>query len=360
MCSGELKLVIGTHALLSDNVVFNNLGLVITDEQHRFGVSQRSILQGKSEFPHVLVMSATPIPRTLALILMGDLDISAIDELPPGRQTVDTLVVNESHRQRLNSFIEKQVMAGRQVYIVCPSVEEKEDESDESTDREEMFFFDMDNNKETLPKLKSAVKFEEELREVVFPNLKTAFLHGKMNGREKDEVMRRFAVGEIDILVSTTVIEVGVNVPNATLMIVENAERFGLSQLHQLRGRVGRGAEKSYCVLVSDANGENARKRLEILRTVRDGYKIAQYDLELRGPGDFIAPVNETNASSTRQHGAFSFKLAGFCADTLLLDKAFSVAKEVVEIDPELKKKENEGLNSALGRVSEISTLGIN
>ena len=356
LASGELKMVVGTHALLSDKVNFNELGLVITDEQHRFGVAQRSGLQDKAAFPHVLVMSATPIPRTLALILLGDLDISVIDELPPGRQTVDTLVVGEAHRDRLNRFIEKQVESGRQVYIVCPSVENTEEEEIGG----DIITFDFDHYGEPLPKLKSAIDLEEELRTKIFPTLKTAFVHGKMSGKDKERIMKSFAEGEIDILVSTTVIEVGVNVPNATLMIVENADRFGLSQLHQLRGRVGRGSEKSYCVLVSDAKGENARKRLEIMRTVKDGYKIAQQDLEIRGPGDFISPSQSGDSGSARQHGAFDFKLAGFCTDALLLERIFKIAGEIIEADPLLKSPENANLSRAVITSAEMGTRGVN
>ncbi|MBR2474448.1 MAG: ATP-dependent DNA helicase RecG [Clostridia bacterium] len=356
--SGELKLVVGTHALISQNVEFDNLGLVITDEQHRFGVAQRTSLQNKTAYPHVLVMSATPIPRTLALILLGDLDISVIDELPPGRQTVDTYVVGEAYRARLNAFIGKQVNAGRQVYIVCPSIEAKE-ETDEEISEEDILTFDLDVKKENMPKLKSAVEYEQNLRNNVFPSFNTAFVHGKMSGKEKDSVMKRFNDGEIDILVSTTVIEVGVNVPNATLMIIENAERFGLSQLHQLRGRVGRGAEKSYCILVSDSSGENARKRLEIMKTVSNGYKIAEQDLEIRGPGDFISPISGPSGSA-KQHGAFGFKLAGFCSDSLMLEKVFKIAQETVINDPELKRQENVSIAAALSAGIGLGISGVN
>lgn len=342
--NGELKLVVGTHALISDKVEFQNLGLVITDEQHRFGVMQRATLQSKGETPHVLVMSATPIPRTLALILLGDLDISVVDELPPGRQTVDTLVINETHRERLYGFIDKQIGLGRQVYIVCPSVEVKDDEA-EAEQLEMISFFDA--SAEKLPKLKSAVDYAAALQNKVFPQYRVAFLHGRMKGKEKDSVMSEFAAGQIDILVSTTVIEVGVNVPNATLMIVENAERFGLSQLHQLRGRVGRGNEKSYCVLVSEANGENARKRLEVMHSVSNGYEIAKYDLEMRGPGDFIA-----SSQGARQHGAFSFKLAGLCSDTLLLDKVFKLAEETLDTVSVFDNTEYSALAKAVLNVS--------
>ncbi len=338
--NGDLKLVVGTHALISDKVEFENLGLVVTDEQHRFGVMQRATLQSKGTTPHVLVMSATPIPRTLALILLGDLDISVVDELPPGRQVVDTLVVNEMHRQRLYGFIDKQVELGRQVYIVCPSVEAKEEEEEAG----EMYNF-FEPVYEKMPKLKSAVDYAKTLQNSVFPNRIVAFLHGKMKGKEKDAIMTAFANGEIDILVSTTVIEVGVNVPNATLMIVENAERFGLSQLHQLRGRVGRGNEKSYCVLVSDSNSENAQKRLEVMKNVSSGYEIAKYDLQMRGPGDFIS-----SSGGARQHGAFSFKLAGLCSDALLLDKAFRTAEEILSEEKILENEEYFALADAISK----------
>jgi ATP-dependent DNA helicase RecG len=299
-------------------------------------------------------MGATPIPRTLALILMGDLDISNVDELPPGRQKVDTLLVGEEHRERLNGFISKQVAEGRQVYIVCPSVEIKTDDGEEVSGND-IISFDFSDTDEPLPMIKSAVQYEQELRTKIFPNLKTAFIHGKMKGKEKDAIMKSFADGEIDILVSTTVIEVGVNVPNATLMIVENAERFGLSQLHQLRGRVGRGKHKSYCVLVSDATGANAKSRLEIMRSTSDGYAIAQKDLELRGPGDFIA-----SSEGARQHGGGGFRLAGFCADSLLLDKVFKIANETVNNDSQLTDSEKERVISYANKQNGVGVLGLN
>ncbi len=342
--SGEINLIIGTHALLSEGVRFSRLGLVITDEQHRFGVMQRALLTQKGESPHVLVMSATPIPRTLALILCKDLDISVIDQLPPGRQKVDTLLVGEKHRSRMNGFISEQVKAGRQVYIVCPTVESKEEREEENAG--EVLYFDFrDSERESLPELKSAVDYEKDLRENVFPHFKTAFLHGRMSGKEKTRIMTEFSRGEIDILVSTTVIEVGVNVPNATLMIVENAERFGMSQLHQLRGRVGRGSEKSYCILVSDAKGEKARKRLEVMKNTSDGYTIAKYDLEMRGPGDFVS----LSGQSARQHGEMGFKIAGLCTDTELLNKCFDAANELYRLDPELSLPEHALLKETIG-----------
>ncbi len=290
-------LVIGTHALIEDKVEFSDLGLVITDEQHRFGALQRAALSEKGgEGVHTLVMSATPIPRTLSLVMYGDLDISVIDEMPKGRQTVDTFAVGESYRERLNKFIRKQVEEGHQVYIVCPAVGDGDGEEDEDG-------FEDGGGAD----LKSAVEYAKELSENVFPDIAVGFVHGKMKGAEKDAVMREFSAGKIKILVSTTVIEVGVNVPNATLMVVENAERFGLSQLHQLRGRVGRGSAKSYCVLVSDAAGTDTRagERLLTMRREHDGFRIAERDLEQRGPGDFL-PQNGV----VRQSGSFGFTLA--------------------------------------------------
>ena len=324
--------VIGTHALIAEGVEISNAGVLVTDEQHRFGVAQRATLSKKGERAHVLVMSATPIPRSLALIMYGDLDLSKINEMPKGRQRVDTFVVDENYRPRLNGFIEKQVADGGQVYIVCPAVEEKEiEESGEITLAE----FGMP--KEELPPLKAAVQFSEELS-AALPNLKIAFLHGRMKGAEKDEIMKQFALGNIDVLVSTTVIEVGVNVPRATLMVVENAERFGLAQLHQLRGRVGRGSRKSYCVLVSDSKGENARERLETMKKEYDGFKIAEKDLILRGPGDFIKGSNDP---LVRQSGGLKFKLADMSEDAGVLSDAYDAAKELIAQSPDLSNNEN-------------------
>ena len=324
--------VIGTHALIAEGVEISNAGVLVTDEQHRFGVAQRATLSKKGERAHVLVMSATPIPRSLALIMYGDLDLSKINEMPKGRQRVDTFVVDENYRPRLNGFIEKQVAEGGQVYIVCPAVEEKEvEESGEITLAE----FGM--SKEELPPLKAAVQFSEELS-AALPNLKIAFLHGRMKGAEKDEIMKQFALGNIDVLVSTTVIEVGVNVPRATLMVVENAERFGLAQLHQLRGRVGRGSRKSYCVLVSDSKGENARERLETMKKEYDGFKIAEKDLILRGPGDFIKGSNDP---LVRQSGGLKFKLADMSEDAGVLSDAYDAARELIAQSPDLSNNEN-------------------
>lgn len=326
----RLQVVIGTHALLSDGVSFAAPGVVVTDEQHRFGARQRALLFEKNHAcAHLLVMSATPIPRSLALVLYGDLDISKIDEMPPGRQRVDTFAVDESYRPRLDAFIQKQILTGGQVYVVCPSVEEQENEADEFALSELLYESDMP--KETLP-LKAAVTYAKELQ-ARFPQFRVAFLHGRMKPAEKDEVMRSFACGEIHILVSTTVIEVGVNVPNACLMIVENAERFGLSQLHQLRGRVGRGSRKSYCVLVSDTESEKSRARLDTMRTTYDGYAIAEQDLLLRGPGDFLGLADD---HSVRQSGGMTFRLADAREDTVLLTDATADARALLSVDPSL------------------------
>ena len=334
--SKRTDVVIGTQALLSEGVRFALPGLVITDEQHRFGVNQRALLAEKNNNSHVLVMSATPIPRSLALVMYGDLDLSVIDEMPKGRQRVDTFAVDESYRERLNGFIEKQVSEGGQVYVVCPTVEAQEDEE---TDLE---LGDVDSlgnifeEAKTKPKLKSAVEFSRELGEQ-FPNLRVAFLHGKMKSREKEDIMKAFSEGNTDILVSTTVIEVGVNVPNASLMIVENAERFGMSQLHQLRGRVGRGARKSYCILVSeDAKKETpAGERLRTMKECYDGYNIAEKDLEMRGPGDFLRGNRD---ASVRQSGGVRFRLAELCDDTGLLSAAFAEAKSLLLEDSDLSE----------------------
>ncbi len=338
---GTIDVIIGTHALITDKVEFSRLGLIITDEQHRFGVAQRAVLKDRSKNAHMLVMSATPIPRTLALALYGDLDISRITEMPKGRMKVDTFVVNEEYRTRLNSFIEKQVAIGGQCYIVCPSIEKSEDEIGGiiSEGLSPGAFVDTDRLK-----LKNAVDYAEDLKKAL-PKLKIAVLHGRMKNAEKDEVMNAFAKGEIDVLVSTTVIEVGVNVPNASLMIVENAERFGLSQLHQLRGRVGRGTRKSYCVLVSDINSEKSRARLEVMRTTYDGFEIADKDLMLRGPGDFFSSNSDY---SLRQSGGFEFKLAKLCDDNTLFEAAFSSAKGIVNIDRDLSLEEHKGLKESL------------
>ena len=344
IADGEIDLVIGTHALLTETTVFDRLGLVVTDEQHRFGVAQRAELghtDREGYTPHVLVMSATPIPRTLALILYGDLSLSVLDELPPGRQRVDTFVVDDSYRARLNAFIDKQVKEGGQVYIVCPSIERREEEEEG-----DLLRFAPDGSVEMnleSPGLVSATDLRDHLANEVFPQYEVGLIHGKMKGREKDEVMRRFERGELPILVSTTVIEVGVNVPNASLMIVENAERFGLAQLHQLRGRVGRGKRKAYCVLVSSSKAETARERLAVMKTTYDGYRIAEHDLKLRGPGDYFPSKN----GGARQHGSGGMAL---CLDMPLLKKAIKAAEQTLETDPALEERDNRYACEAMRR----------
>ena len=308
LTSGEIDFAIGTHALISDSVTYADLGLVITDEQHRFGVAQRTALAEKGERPHTLVMSATPIPRTLALILYGDLDVSVIDQLPPGRKPVETYAVTSAYYPRLYAFIRRQAEAGRQVYIVCPMVSENDELPDER---------------------KAATEYARKLQTEIFPDLKIACVHGRMKAREKDAVMSAFAAGETQILVSTTVIEVGVDVPNASLMVVENAERFGLSQLHQLRGRVGRGQHQSYCVLVSDNRNDETRQRLRVMTKTTDGFRIAEEDLRLRGPGDFFG---------VRQHGLPGLRIADIGCDTRLLTEAQSAAEALLAEDPSLTR----------------------
>ncbi len=346
--SGEIDIVIGTHALISDNVDFANLGLVITDEQHRFGVGQRAKLKEKSKSAHLLVMSATPIPRTLALAMYGDLDISRITDMPKGRQRVDTFVVNEEYRTRLNDFIAKQVSLGGQCYVVCPAVESHEECDDPFICNYETGEIISQNSLN----LKNVVDFSEEIKKAL-PHISVEYLHGKMKGQEKDKIMDRFSNGEINVLVSTTVIEVGVNVPNASLMIVENAERFGLSQLHQLRGRVGRGKRKSYCVLVSDINSKKSKERLEIMKTTYNGFEIAEKDLQLRGPGDFFSSVSNDNL---RQSGGFEFKFSSMCNDHDLFTSAFSTAKAIVSIDPDLTLPEHQSLKAEIDRMLNVSS----
>lgn len=315
--NNEIDILIGTHALIEDKVEFNNIGLVITDEQHRFGVMQRSKLSLKGANPDILVMTATPIPRTLALILYGDLDISIIDELPPGRQPIETIAIEKSKRDRAyNNLVRREVESGRQVYIVCPLVEESE-----------------------AIEAKSAVELVEELRAEYFHDLRLGLLHGKMKSSEKDEVMRLFKNKEIDILVSTTVIEVGVNVPNATLMIIENAERFGLAQLHQLRGRVGRGSHKSYCVLIYDSKTDVCRQRMAIMEETNDGFKISEKDLEIRGPGEFFG---------TRQHGLPELKVANLFKHIKILKLAQQEARYILGEDNNLQLKENMALKKEI------------
>ena len=297
--NGQCRIVVGTHALLTDSTVFQNLGLVVADEQHRFGVAQRARLAEKGNAPHLLVMSATPIPRTLALLMYGDLDVSIIDELPPGRECVDTFLVGESYRSRINAFIRKQVEAGHQCFVVCPAVEENEELG-----------------------LKAATVWAETLQKTVFPDLRIALLHGQMKASEKEAAMASFARGEADVMVATTVIEVGVDVPNATLMVIEDADRFGLSQLHQLRGRVGRGGSKSYCILTTRSKNTETVQRLKALCKTTDGFKIAEEDLKLRGPGDFFG---------SRQSGLPAFRVADLSFDLAALKQAQQASIDWIE-----------------------------
>ena len=307
--NGEIDILIGTHALIEDNVVFKNLGLVVTDEQHRFGVKQRSKIASKAEEPDIIAMSATPIPRTLALILYGDLDISIIDELPPNRKTIETYAVRKNMEERVNNFVKKQIDEGRQAYIVCPLVEENEE-----------------------MELKSVLELAEKYQKEVFNDYKVAYIHGKMKAKEKDEIMEKFKNGEIDILIATTVIEVGVNVPNSSIMVVENAERFGLAQLHQLRGRVGRGEYQSYCILKYEGKSETTRQRMKVMCETNDGFVISEKDLELRGSGDFFG---------TEQHGLPEFKIANLFEDMPILKEVQNLSFKIMKDDPELEKKEN-------------------
>ena len=310
--NGEIDIIIGTHSLLEENVVFNNLGLVVTDEQHRFGVRQRSTIASKGKNPDVLVMTATPIPRTLALILYGDLDISIIDELPPNRKKIDTFAVRKSMEERVNNFIKKQIDEGRQAYIVCPLVEESEE-----------------------IEAKSVLELAEKYKNEIFKEYRVEYLHGKMKPKEKDEIMQRFKDGEIDILISTTVIEVGVDVPNSNIMVIENAERFGLAQLHQLRGRVGRGEYKSYCILKYQGNSEIIRKRMQVMQDTNDGFIISEKDLELRGSGEFFG---------TKQHGIPEFKVANLFEDIKLLKLVQSLTEKILQEDSNLELDKNKRL----------------
>ena len=319
IAAGEIDLAIGTHALLSEATSFCNLGLVITDEQHRFGVGQRSALSSKGKDPHLLVMSATPIPRTLALLMYGDLDVSILDELPPGRETVDTFLVGESYRARINAFIRRQVAEGHQCFVVCPAVEENEDLG-----------------------VKAATVWAETLQQTVFPDLRIALLHGQMKGAEKEAAMASFARGEADVMVATTVIEVGVDVPNATLMVIEDADRFGLSQLHQLRGRVGRGKSKSYCILTSHNRNTETLQRLKALCKTTDGFKIAEEDLKLRGPGDFFG---------SRQSGLPTFRVANLSCDLQTLKDAQAASAEWIDTYGTSDAPEAAALRSRIGEL---------
>ena len=320
LADGGIELLIGTHAVISDDVRFHRLALVVTDEQHRFGVGQRERLQQKgAQRPHVLVMSATPIPRTLALILYAELDISVIDELPPGRRPVRTIHVDSTYRERLYGFVKKQAQEGRQAYIICPRAED-----------------------ETESELKSVGQLCAELAQGYLKGLRVECIYGRMAKKKKDELMRAYAAGEIDALVSTTVVEVGVNVPNATVMVIENAERFGLAQLHQLRGRVGRGAAQSYCILVSDADAGTAAERLEIMTKTNDGFKISQKDLELRGPGEFFGD---------RQSGLARFKIADLMTDMRVVQQSQAALQRILERDPRLETPENAALKAAVDKL---------
>ena len=319
IAAGEVDLAVGTHALLSEATKFQNLGLVITDEQHRFGVGQRAALSGKGKDPHLLVMSATPIPRTLALLMYGDLDVSILDELPPGREAVDTFLVGESYRARVNAFIRKQVAEGHQCFVVCPAVEENEELG-----------------------IKAATVWAETLHQTVFPDLRIALLHGQMKGAEKEAAMASFARGEADVMVATTVIEVGVDVPNATLMVIEDADRFGLSQLHQLRGRVGRGKAKSYCILTSHNRNPETLQRLKALCKTTDGFKIAEEDLKMRGPGDFFG---------SRQSGLPTFRVANLSFDLQLLKDAQEASARWIDREGTADAPEAEALRARIGEL---------
>ena len=323
IASGQAQLIIGTHALLTDTTQFARLGLVIADEQHRFGVAQRSALSAKGSDPHLLVMSATPIPRTLALLMYGDLEVSIINELPPGREPVDTFLVGESMRARVNAFIRKQVAEGHQCYVVCPAVEEAEELN-----------------------IKAAETWAQTLQQTVFPDLRIALLHGQMKGSEKEAVMAAFSRGEADVLVATTVIEVGVDVPNATLMVIEDADRFGLSQLHQLRGRVGRGKAKSFCILTSRNKNEQTLARLKALCKTTDGFQIAEEDLALRGPGDFFG---------ARQSGLPAFRVANLSCDLETLKQAQIASAQWIEVHGTEDTPEAQALRARVAALFERS-----
>ncbi len=325
--SGKAQIIVGTHALISEGVEYGNPALVITDEQHRFGVRQRTALTEKGWGAHTLVMTATPIPRTLSLILYGDLDISVIDELPPGRKPIETYAANEKLRKRVFDFVSKQIVSGRQAYIICPLIEESE-----------------------VLTAKSAIEYAERLKKSAFKNYRIAVLHGRIKSTERKEIMDKFTAGKIDILVSTTVIEVGVDVPNASVMIIENAERFGLSQLHQLRGRIGRGGYESYCIMFSEG-GKIAEERMKIMCSTNDGFKISEKDLELRGPGEFFG---------VHQHGLPELKAANLASDMQLLSQAKDAAEKLLNTDPKLEQPENKLLKEKIrSRFTEVSENGI-
>ena len=328
--AGKIDLLIGTHAIIQSDVEFKSLALVITDEQHRFGVEQRNALGEKGENPHLYVMSATPIPRTLALIIYGELDISILDELPPGRQKIETYAVTSELRQRAYNYVKKHLDAGRQGYIICPLVDEGESDTE----------------------LASAVKYADELQRGDFRGYTVGLMHGKMKSVDKKKVMESFSKGETQLLVSTTVIEVGVDVPNAVIMVIENAERFGLSQLHQLRGRIGRGQYKSTCILITDAKNDTAQRRMKVMETTTDGFKIADEDLRLRGPGEFFG---------SRQHGLPEMKIADMLEDRGTLEETQRAAKEIVARDPELSSPESTALKNEIQRLFDaVGSAGMN
>lgn len=328
--AGEIDLLIGTHAIIQSDVEFKSLALVITDEQHRFGVEQRNALGEKGENPHLYVMSATPIPRTLALIIYGELDISILDELPPGRQKIETYAVTSELRQRAYNYVKKHLDAGRQGYIICPLVDEGESDTE----------------------LASAVKYADELQRGDFRGYTVGLMHGKMRSSDKKKVMESFSNGETQLLVSTTVIEVGVDVPNAVIMVIENAERFGLSQLHQLRGRIGRGQYKSTCILITDAKNDTAQRRMKVMETTTDGFKIADEDLKLRGPGEFFG---------SRQHGLPEMKIADMLEDRSTLEETQRAAKEIMARDPELSSPESTALKNEIQRLFDaVGSAGMN
>lgn len=328
--AGEIDLLIGTHAIIQSDVEFKSLALVITDEQHRFGVEQRNALGEKGENPHLYVMSATPIPRTLALIIYGELDISILDELPPGRQKIETYAVTSELRQRAYNYVKKHLDAGRQGYIICPLVDEGESDME----------------------LASAVKYADELQRGDFRGYTVGLMHGKMKSVDKKKVMESFSNGETQLLVSTTVIEVGVDVPNAVIMVIENAERFGLSQLHQLRGRIGRGQYKSTCILITDAKNDTAQRRMKVMETTTDGFKIADEDLKLRGPGEFFG---------SRQHGLPEMKIADMLEDRSTLEETQRAAKEIMARDPELSSPESAALKNEIQRLFDaVGSAGMN